>query len=188
MDTEQIIRQLNTELRIELGANPPYSWRWSDNLEHVMEITDAEGRPQYVESTSPAGLVVLSPKTAKRLLLPHHRQCWVLCALVEVDSRDGSLTGTGNHAWMPVSGANGPVTVSEVPQPETNAYIIEVIRHERRTSPTVKLGEWEAEQARSEKRKWQQAYDLIRAEATAFANVPGKKGHVSLPTPSKLIQ
>ncbi len=188
MTTEEIIRKHNIRLASDLGCNPQYSWRWSDTLEHVMEVTDSDGNPQYVESTSPAGLILMTPKTAKRQLLPHYQQCWVLCALVEVNNRDGQLNGTGDFAWMPVSGANGPVTLDEVPTEETNQYIINVIRHERQTSPVAKLAEWEEEVARNERRKWQAAYDSIRAESTAFFNVPGKKGHVSFPSPSKTIQ
>ncbi len=182
MDTDQIIRKLNTQLIVELGSNPQYSWRWSDSLEHVMEVTDGEGNPQYVETTSPEGLIVLSPKTAKRLLLPDYRQCWVLCALVPVNKRDGDLQGTGEYAWMPVSGANGPVHLYETPEEQTNRYIIDVIRHERRTSPVAKMDEWQDEMARSERRKWQAAYDQIRDASTAYYNVPGKKGHVSFPS------
>jgi len=149
-----------------------------------MEVVDSEGKPEYVESTSPAGLTVLSPKTAKRLLMPFHRECWILSALIEINARDGSLTGTGDHAWVPVSGTHGPVALlpNEEPTDDTTRCVIDVIRQERRKSSVEKVVDWEAEAHSKELAKWQAVYDQIRDASTAFYNVPGSKAHVSFPS------
>jgi hypothetical protein len=187
------VRELNDLLRSELGSNPRYAWRWSEHLLHVMEVVDDDGNPQYVESKSPAGLTVLTPKTAIRKLLPFHDHCWILCALVDMNpdtastvaiNRDGAIYGTGSHAWMPVSGSSGPVHLGPFEEPElaTTNFIIGQIRDERSKSVDEVTGQWTDEMARKEKARWNKAYDEIRDAATAYFNVPGRKAHVSFPS------
>jgi hypothetical protein len=180
----KVVRELNARLAADLGSNPQYSWRWSEDLLHVMAVVDKDGNPQYAESRSPAGLILLAPATALRKLLPHHDNSWVLCALVETGSWDGQLTETGPAAWMPVSGANGPVALEphEVPNLDTTLYIIDSIRQERNKTVAQKTTEWDAAAAYREKAKWNRAYDEIRDAATAFYSVPGQKAHVSFPS------
>ena len=174
------VRKLNELLRAELGANPRYSWRWSEDLLHVMDVVDSDGKPVYVESRSPEGLVTMTPKTMLRKLLPFHADCWVVCALVEVNAKDGSITGTGNGAWVPLSSANsGPVHTHEAPTLAFTQYVIEAVRESRAKTAREHTEDAEEAIAKAERSRWQRCYDKIREEATAFASVPGRKGHVS---------
>lgn len=179
MKYPKIIRTYNERLVSDLGSNPRYNWRWSDELTHVMELFG-----EYEESTSPAGIIIIQPKTVTRLLLPSHQQCWCLSALVETDAKDGSLQGTGVASWVPVSGPMGPLTLNtfELPTLTTTQYIIDTIRHERERSAAEVGAEWDQSQAQREKARWHKAYDQIRDASTAFYNVPGAKAHVSFPT------
>ncbi len=179
MKYPKVIQHQNELLRADLGTNPRYSWRWSDDILHVMEVLG-----EYDEETTPAGLIVMVPKTVKRQLLPQNPQSWVLCALVETDLKDGSLQGTGEASWVPVSGPMGPLALNpyEVPNLSTTQYIIDTIRHERARSAAEVGQEWDQSQAQREKARWNKAYDQIRDAATAYYNVPGAKGHVSFPT------
>ncbi len=179
--TPERVRKLNELLRADLGCNPRYSWRWSDDLLHVMEVVDEDGKPVYDEQRTPAGIIVMARKKVTRQLLPFHEHCWVLCALVETTLADGELEGTGKASWVPVSGPTGPVTLLpfEVPNLESTQYVVGCIRQSR-TKTVEQMGEeWSADMARKEKDMWQRKYDQIRDAATAFYNVPGKKGHVS---------
>ncbi len=179
--TPEKVRKLNELLRADLGSNPRYAWRWSDDLLHVMDVVDSEGLPEYVESKSPAGLIIMTPKTVTRQLLPFHEHCWVLCALVETTKKDGELESTGLASWVPVGGGNGPVALYpfELPNIESTQYIVNMIRQQR-TKTVLEMGqEWNEEMAKREKSSWNRAYDQIREQATAFYNVPGRKGHVS---------
>jgi hypothetical protein len=173
------IRQQNERLRADLGANPIYSWRWSDDILHVMTLLG-----EFAEETTPAGIIVMVPKTVKRRLLPENEHSWVLCALVETDKKDGSLEATGTASWVPVSGPAGPLALNpfELPNLSTTQYIIDTIRHERARSAAEVGAEWDQSQAQREKARWAKAYDQIRDAATAFYNVPGAKGHVSFPS------
>lgn len=182
--TPEKIRKLNELLRADLGSNPRYSWRWSDDLLHVMDVVDSEGKPIYSESTTPAGLIVMAPKRITRPLLPFHEHCWVLCALVETTQQDGELAGTGLGSWIPVGGGNGPVTLLpfEAPNLESTQYIVNMVR-QARTKTVVEMGiEWNEQMAKREKDRWSQAYEQIKEHATAYYNVPGSKGHVSFPS------
>lgn len=178
------IRRMNRILERELGSNPRYSWIWTNDLHHVMEVIDKDGKPEYVEQLSPAGLYVMTPKTERRLLMPFHQERWTLCALVEVNDRDGSIHGTGSCAWVPISGANGPVTLepNEYPTLETTNYVAAAIRQERSRSVEEVTEGWEKAQAKKEQDRWKRMYDEIRDSCTAFYNVPGRKGHVSFPS------
>lgn len=179
------IRKLNELLRSELGANPRYAWRWCEELTHVMEVIQDDGAPVYVEGKSPAGLTVLMPKTVVRKLLPFHENQWILCALVEVNQRDGSLQGTGNHSWVPVSSAvSGPVCLEQHQEPTlaNTEAVIQSVRGTRRQSPVEMSVEWEEQRRQKEKATWSRVYDEIRDASTAFANAPGMKGHVSFPS------
>lgn len=188
----EVVRQLNERLRTELGTNPRYAWRWSENLLHVMGVLDKDGSPVYVEGRSPDGLVTMVPKTAVRKLLPNHENCWVVCALVEVDEKDGSLEGTGNHAWIPLSSANsGPVHTYDTPTLSLTEYVIEAIRETRAKRPVDYTREAEEALSKREQDHWLNIYEQIREASTAFYNVPGKKGHVSFggyDIPTQLVQ
>ncbi len=178
MKYPKVIQHQNELLRADLGSNPRYGWRWSDDILHVMELLG-----EYDEETTPAGIIVMVPKTIKRQLLPQHPQSWVLCALVETDKKDGSLQGTGEASWVPVSGPMGPLSLNphELPNLTTTQYIIDTIRHERARTASEVGAEWDQSQAQREKARWTRAYDEIRDAATAYYNVPGAKGHVSFP-------
>ena len=178
------VRRQNVLLRAELGANPRYAWRWSEELIHVLEVLDLEGTPIYVEGRSPAGLVTMVPKTATKKLLPMHKDQWIVCALVEVNALDGSIQGTGNHAWVPVSGPSGVVCLpeNETPSIVFTQSIIDAVRLERSKS-AVEFGvEYEEQQKKREKDRWNRIYDEIRNESTAYCNIPGMKAHVSFPS------
>ncbi len=142
---------------------------------------------EFVESVSPAGIIMITPKTETRQLLPQHEDSWVLCALVETSQRDGSLEGTGKASWVPVSGPAGPLALNpfELPNMATTQYIIDTIRHERDKTAAEVGAEWDQSQAQREKARWNKSYDQIRDAATAFYNVPGQKAHVSFPTPAE---
>ena len=176
------IQTLNNRMAADLGSNPRYAWRWSEDLWHVMEVVDEDGRPQYVEDRSgPSGLVVMVPATVRRKLLPFHERQWIACALVPVNERDGSLTETGIASWIPVSSKSGPVCLEPGVDPtlETTIAVIDAVRSTRSRRLAEMECEWNEEAARMEKQHWASVYDKIREEATAFHNVPGKRGHVS---------
>lgn len=182
--------QQNNILRAELGENPRYAWRWSEDLKHVLEVLDLDGTPIYVEGRSESGLICMMPKTALMPLLPMHHDQWVVCALVEVNANDGSVAGTGKAAWIPVSGPSGTVCLPENERPTIvfTQKIIETIRLERSKTFSEVSADWEEREKKREKDRWNRNYDMIRNESTAFANVPGRRGHVSFPTPqSQLI-
>jgi len=50
------------------------------------------------------------------------------------------------------------------------------------------VGVWEEERRAKEKQHWNTIYEQIREANTAFHSVPGKKGHVSFPSPERTIQ
>lgn len=185
----EIVRKQNDLLWAELGENPRYSWRWSEDLKHVLEVLDLDGNPIYVEGKSPSGLTCMMPKTAVKSLLPSHHDQWIVCALVEVNTNDGSIHGTGNAAWIPVSGPSGVVCLPENEKPSMvfTQSIIDAIRLERSKSSTEFGTEWEEREKKREKDRWNRIYDQIRSEATAFLNAPGRKGHVSFPTPQSQL-
>ncbi len=183
------VRRLNRLLVSELGGNPRYSWRWSEDLRHVMYVCDTDGNPEYVDKpinlTNGKLLIGRVRKTAVRNLLPFHKEVWVCCALVEVDSKDGELEGTGNANWIPLSSSqSGPAALPAGVTPNdelTNAVIISV-RRERALPPGHLDDGYEEAQRKREKDRWNRAYDCIRDAATAFHNLPGAKGHVSFPS------
>ena len=179
------VRQMNSLLRSELGANPLYSWRWSEDLWHVLEVLDLDGNPLYVEGRSPAGLVIMVPKTDKRPLLPMHHNQWILCGLVEVNAKDGTFAGTGDHAWVPVASASGVVCLAENEKPNLvfTQSVIDIIRQSRTQTVGEMTQEWEDRERKRERDRWNRIYDEIRNEATAFLNIPGMKAHVSFPNP-----
>jgi hypothetical protein len=184
-----VVRKQNDILRAELGENPRYAWRWSEDLMHVLEVLDSDGAPLYVEAKGPYGIVCMVPKTATKKLLPQHHDQWVVCALVEVNAKDGSIHGTGSAAWIPVSGPSGVVCLPEN-EPPTIVFtqsIIDALRLERSKSATEFGAEWEERERKREKDRWNRIYDEIRGEATAFFNIPGMKAHVSFPTPGNQV-
>lgn len=176
------VRQQNEILSAELGANPRYAWRWSEDLWHVLEVLDLDGNPIYVQGRSPAGLIVMMPKTATKKLLPEHHNQWVICALVEINSRDGSVQGTGNGAWVPLSSASGVVCLpeNEMPSKVFTESVIDAVREHRSVRPRDLDLDWEERERKREKDRWNRIYDEIRDASTAFANLPGLRGnHVS---------
>lgn len=132
----------------------------------------------------------MSPKTEIRKLLPDHHEQWVVCAMVEVNERDGSIAKTGDGAWVPVtSAASGPVCLAhgDTPSPATTEAVIRSVREYR----TQRLADYEIcyveRQRKREKAHWNNVYDQIRDAGTAFCNVPGQKGHVSFPSHPKSL-
>lgn len=183
------VRQQNDILRAELGENPRYAWRWSEDLKHVLDVLDLDGNPIYVEGRSESGLVCMMPKTAIMPLLPQHHDQWIVCALVEVNTNDGSLAGTGKASWIPVSGPSGVVCLPENEKPTIvfTQKIVDSLRLERSKTVTETGAEWEEKEKKRERDRWNHNYDMIRNESTAFANVPGRKGHVSFPSVESLL-
>ncbi len=192
------VRRLNRLLASELGSNPRYSWRWSEDLRHVMFVCDPDGNPEYIDrpiyvptkesADRRDGMTVLYSrvrKTAVRNLLPFHKDVWVCCALVEVDEKDGELEQTGNANWIPLSSSlSGPAALPPGVKPDvelTQAIIISV-RRERALPPGHLDDGFEEAQRKREKDRWNRAYDCIKDAATAFYNMPGQKGHVSFPS------
>jgi hypothetical protein len=182
------VRRLNRILVSELGSNPRYAWRWSEDLKHVMYVVDDLGRPEYVEApvNLSNGKVIYQRlrKTAVRNLLPFHKDQWVCCALVEVDEKDGRIEGTGNANWIPLSSsASGPAALpyGVNPTAELTQCVIRSVRQQRDTPPAVEEQNWEESRRKSEKDRWNRAYDCIRDASAAFYNYPGHRGHVSFP-------
>lgn len=185
------VQAFNTRLRVELGHNPLYAWRWSGDLLHVMELIHDDGTPKYLQEVSPEGLILVVPETETRLLLPNHPANWVVCALVEVNGRDGSVQGTGSASWIPISSSNsGPVAlpIGWVPTKEMTDRVIEAIRRDRGRRAKDMVGSWEEERRAKEKQHWNTIYEQIREANTAFLSVPGTKGSVSFPSPERTIQ
>ncbi len=188
----EAVRKLNQLLVSELGTNPRYAWRWSEDLLHAMAVVDDLGRPQYVDVpvTLPNGKTLWGRKQAVviRKLLPHHQDQWVGCSLVEVNAEDGAIHQTGNGAWVPISSsASGPAALpfGEKPTQELTQCIIRAIRAEREMLAENKnylTDGFLEDAAYKEKKRWNTAYDRICDASTAFYNLPGAKGHVSLPS------
>ncbi len=185
----EAVRRLNQLLASELGHNPRYSWRWSEDLRHVMYVVDDLGRPEYVDSpvNLQGGKIIIQRlrKTAVRKLLPFHENVWVCCALVDVDQKDGELAGTGTGAWMPLSSsASGPAALPPGVDPtaELTQSIIRAVRQEREMPKGYLDQGYEEAQRKREKARWNQAYDCIRDASAAYFNCPGMKGHVSFPS------
>ena len=183
------VRRLNRLLESELGGNPRYAWRWSEDLLHVMNVVDEEGKPAYEERIivlpSDRSLYGLIQKTAVRKLLPEHVDVWVACALVEVDENDGSLAGTGCASWIPLSSSvSGPAALPPGvgPTDELTQSIIRSIRQERAMPKNYLLDDFEEASKKREKARWSNTYDCIRDACAAYYNVPGKRGHVSFPS------
>ncbi|HXC05794.1 MAG TPA: hypothetical protein VNZ86_13625 [Bacteroidia bacterium] len=199
IDYPKDIRKLNDLVRAELGTNPLYAWRWSGDLLHVMVLVDDMGRPKLNYSLSPnhkpnydgLGEVDMSPimvaevDTETRLLLPNHPANWVVCALIEVNERDGNIYGTGNHSWVPVSSSNsGPVALPEGETPDLGMTqcLIDSIRKDRARRVKDIITEDEESRRKREKQHWMKIYEQIAMESAAFYGCPGKKGSTSFPS------
>jgi hypothetical protein len=185
-----IVLEMNRRIRSDLGENPLYAWVWSEDLKHVMSVTDPDGNPVYVEGRSPAGLVIMMPKVVVRKLLPEHINQWIVAALVEVDERDGMIHGSGCGSWIPVSSSNsGPVCLppGEEPSVITTQGLIDSIRFYKNRRYADHEQEWLKDKEKREKEHWRMIHEIIKDAGTAYANAPGKKGHVSFPSP-KLIE
>ncbi len=203
MKTSPAIQRYDRMLLRDLGSNPRYSWKWSEDLLHVMdEINPHDGKPIFRPVPHGEVWVVQQQKTTRRW--PGIWNQWVLCALIELNADDGAVHGTGLAAWVPVYDRRSrPASLPEniLPnQTHTEAFIEQVRRTRARDAEemgkfeefhkpaTVPMDESERNTmliSRAEKVKFDKAKDAIKDGFTAFGEEPGKKGSTSFPKTSK---
>ncbi len=199
MKTNPAIQRYDRMMLRDLGSNPVYSWKWSEDLLHVMdEINPHDGKPIYRPTPKGEVWVVQQQKTTRRW--PGIWQQWVVCALIELNADDGAVHGTGIAAWIPVYDRRSrAVCIPENTQPNqshTEAFIKQIRR--MRTRDAEELGKFEdfhkpnttpmdeSERntmliSQAEKKKFDVMKDAIKDGFTAFGEEPGKRGGTSFP-------
>src|ERR1051325_1336209 len=112
MKTNPAIERYNRLFLKDLGSAPRYEWKWSEDLIHVMDAVDRDGKPilsavarpltgtNELMIGSPVIYMVQQEKRVRRF--PGIWQQWVVCALIELNAEDGAVHGTGIAAWIPV--------------------------------------------------------------------------------------
>ncbi len=181
-DHYKLVSRLNRILLADLGNNPRYAWRWSEDLRHVMYKVDDLGNPEYTDGKTATGLYVQKRATAIRPLLPFHPKAWVCCALIEVDQKDGELAHTGMGSWVPVSSSrSGPAALPQgvLPDAELTQAVVAAVKAQRERTVADEANDWEDLTRKREIDRWRLCYDIIRDSAPAFNSVPGRKGRVS---------
>lgn len=181
------VRKLNDVLRADLGSNPLYAWRWSNDLRHVMNKIDTDGNQLYKSKlVYPPGrkepLVIQVRDTAIRQLLPFHTDCWIACGLIETDAKDGSLEHTGVASWVPISSSrSGPAALppNMVPTMELTQCVIAAVRAQRQRTLADDHNDFDDLCRKRESDRFNRTLDIIKDAGTAFHAVPGRKGHVS---------
>jgi len=203
MRTSPAIARYDRLMLRDLGSAPVYSWKWSEDLLHVMdEINPHDGKPVY-RPTLQNGIYAVRQQTTTRRW-PGIWQQWVVCALIELNANDGAVHGTGVAAWVPVYDKRSrPVCVPENVQPNqshTEAFIRKMRAYRVREAEAI--GKWEDHHkpnttpmdeserntlmmSRAEKKKFDIARDAIKDGFTAFGEVPGVRGSTSWPTTGK---
>ncbi len=206
MKTNSAIERYDRLMLRDLGSNPVYSWKWSEDLLHVMEAVDDLGNP--VRETINTGIldangheITLPGKQATRTRRwPGIFQQWVICARIELNAEDGAVHGTGIAAWIPVYDRRSiPVCLPDGVQPnqETTESFIKQVR-KMRTRDAEELGKFEdyhrpgtvpmdeSERntpmlSQADKAKFDNMKYAIKSGFTAFGEEPGKKGATSFP-------
>ncbi len=200
MRTSPAIERYDRMMRADLGASPVYSWKWSEDLLHVMdEVAQGDGKPILKPVLVGSVYAVRQQKVTRRW--PGIWQQWVICALIELNADDGAIHGTGIAAWIPCYDRRSrPCAIPENTQPNqshTEAFIRQIRRMRTRDAEelgkfedfhkpnTVPLDESERNTmmlSRAEKQKFDNMKDAIKDGFTAFGEEPGKKGSTSWPT------
>lgn len=208
MRTDAAIERYDRMFLRDLGSNPPYSWKWSEDLIHVMDAIDRDGKP--IRETINTGILdangreITMPGAQAKLTrrFPGIWQQWVVCALIDLNEEDGQVHGTGKAAWVPVYDKRSrPACLLENTHPtqtDTMAFIQQVQRtrardaeemarfEERHAPGTVPLDENDPDQvmgSRADRAKFQEQKLRFKDKFTAFGEEPGKKGGTSFPTP-----
>lgn len=211
MRTDSAIERYDRMMLRDLGSAPTYSWKWSEDLLHVMDaVNSGDGAP--IRETINTGIldangheITLQGKQAKLTRRwPGLWQQWVVCALIELNSEDGRVHGTGIAAWIPVYDKRSrPAAIPEGIHPNqehTEAFIKQV--RSFRVKEAERMGQWEdfhkpqtvpmdeSERntmliSRSEKVKFEEAKLRFKDKFTAFGEEPGKKGSTSFPKTAK---
>src|SRR5437762_495814 len=100
MKTDRAIERYNRVLRTELGSQPRYEWKWSEDLIHLMEEVDHLGKP-VLEEVCVNGIFGMQQRKKPRKFFESLTDQWVVCALIEMDNADGQVNETGQAAWIP---------------------------------------------------------------------------------------
>lgn len=204
MRTDPAIERYDRLMLRDLGSNPIYSWKWSEDLIHVMDaVSQGDGKP-ILDVKQHGSIYIAEQAKATRKIAPDLVNQWVICALIELNSEDGKVHGTGIAAWIPVRDRRSRA-VCLPPNLHPNQSITEdFIRQVRRvrTRDAEELGKWEDYNAphavpmddsernsplisRAEKAKFENAKLAIKDGFTAFGEEPGKRGSTSWPSTSK---
>lgn len=190
MQSNRDIERYDRLLLAELGNNPVYSWKWSEDLLHVMEAMDQSGQPE-METVLKGSVYVVQQKKRLRKVCPHIIDQWVICALIELGAEDGQVHGTGLASWMPVHDRRShPVAlpVGVRPNMASTEDFIKQMRAIRAKSAAQMDADFLAAEERREKQINDRNLDAIRDACTAYYEVPGKKGSTSFPGQTNLIQ
>ncbi len=199
MKSDRAIERYNRLLLRDLGSNPVYSWKWSEDLLHVMQAVDRDGKPE-MEAVRVGAIFAVKQATRVRKLAPDLTDQWVICALIELSKEDGQIHGTGIASWMPVRDKRSRAVA--LPQgTHPNQYATEdFVQQMRRIRlrDAEEMGKWEEQYSdkvvpldeteknseivsRHEAKKFAEMKAKIKDEFTAFGEEPGKKGGTSFP-------
>ena len=186
----ETVRGLNDLLRQELGQ-PQHAWLWSEDLTVSMRIPDKYDHKVDKDT----GLVILCPVFATRRQLPFHPFRWVLCVKGYVPE-DEWLQSIGtrmeypaNGMWQVIGTPTGPLALNhgEIPSAGATWEAIRSIRQERSvTAATFKNLAQDAADAKDTKGD-SERLARIKDAMCAFGGIPGRKGHVSFPTPGRQV-
>lgn len=214
MRTNPAIERYDRMMLRDLGSHPTYSWKWSEDLMHVMDAVDGDGNP--IRETIATGILdadgreILLPgkQATKTRRFPGIWQQWVICAQIELEkSHDGQVYGTGTYAWVPVYDKRSrPACIPEGVQPNqshTEAFIQKVRSYRVREAEELgKFEDWHKPNAvpmdeserntmmlsRAEKKRFDDNKLRFKDKFTAFGEEPGKKGSTSFPKTARQME
>lgn len=209
MKTTPAIERYDRMMLRDLGSNPTYSWKWSEDLIRVMAAVDQSGKPILDVKPYGDGVVFAVAQAARtRKLAPDLVNQWCICALIDPYTEDGRLNGSGRAIWMPVrtKTASRPVALppNQMPnQADTESFIEQMRRVRLRDAEemgkfedfhkpsTVPMDESERNtmmMSRADKKKFEDNKLRYKDKFTAFGEEPGKKGSTVFPRTAKEME
>lgn len=208
MKTDPAIQRYDRLMLRDLGSNPTYSWKWSEDLIRVMDaVSPGDGKP--VLDVIPYGSILIAQQAkATRKLAPDLVNQWCICALIDPYTEDGRLNGSGRAIWMPVRTKTKSHPVALPPnqhpnQADTENFIAQMRR--TRVRDAEEMGKWEdfnkpntvpmdeserntMMMSRAEKKKFEEYKLRFKDNFTAFGEEPGRLGSTSFPKTAKEME
>lgn len=208
MKTDPSISRYDNMMLRDLGSNPTYSWKWSEDLIRVMDaVSPGDGKP-VLDVIQHGSILIAQQAKATRKLAPDLVNQWCICALIDPYTEDGRLNGSGRAIWMPVRTKTKSQPVALPPnqhpnQADTESFIEQMRRIRARDAE--EMGRWEElhkpnttpmdeserntlMMSRAEKKKFEDAKLRFKDKFTAFGEEPGKKGSTSFPKTAKEME